>query len=88
MVRQRAKMVSYLSAEFLMGPQLGNNLVNLGIYDQARQAVENLGLRLEEIEDQEEEPGLGNGGLGPARCLLPRLDDHARGSGDRIRHSL
>ena len=74
MVRQRAKMVSYLSAEFLMGPQLGNNLVNLGIYDQARQAVENLGLRLEDIEDQEEEPGLGNGGLGRlAACYLDSM---------------
>lgn len=74
MVRQRAKMVSYLSAEFLMGPQLGNNLVNLGIYEQARQAVENLGLRLEEIEDQEEEPGLGNGGLGRlAACYLDSM---------------
>lgn len=74
MVKQRAKMVSYLSAEFLMGPQLGNNLVNLGIYDQARQAVENLGLRLEEIEDQEEEPGLGNGGLGRlAACYLDSM---------------
>lgn len=74
MVRQRAKMVSYLSAEFLMGPQLGNNLVNLGIYDQARQAVENLGLSLEEIEGQEEEPGLGNGGLGRlAACYLDSM---------------
>jgi starch phosphorylase len=74
MVKQRAKMVSYLSAEFLMGPQLGNNLVNLGIYEQARQAVENLGLNLEEIEAQEEEPGLGNGGLGRlAACYLDSM---------------
>ena len=74
MVRQRAKMVSYLSAEFLMGPQLGNNLINLGIYDEARKAVENLGLSLDKLEDQEEEPGLGNGGLGRlAACYLDSM---------------
>jgi starch phosphorylase len=66
--------VSYLSAEFLIGPQLGNNLINLGIYDQTRQATEELGLSLDSLLDQEEEPGLGNGGLGRlAACYLESL---------------
>ena len=58
------KIVSYLSAEFLMGPHLGNNLVNLGIMEPAREALAALGQDLEELLCQEEEPGLGNGGLG------------------------
>jgi starch phosphorylase len=66
--------VSYLSAEFLIGPQLGNNLINLGIYDQVRQATEELGLDLQSLIDQEEEPGLGNGGLGRlAACYMESL---------------
>ena len=74
MVKHGVKMVSYLSAEFLMGPHLGNNLINLGIYDEVRQAVENLGLMLEDLEEQEEEPGLGNGGLGRlAACYLDSM---------------
>src|SRR5712671_6481970 len=56
---RRSRTVCYLSAEFLMGPQLGNNLVNLGIYDQVREAVEDNGLELEDLLEQEEEPGLG-----------------------------
>ena len=68
------KVVSYLSAEFLMGPQLGNNLINLGIWDQVREAVSRHGLRLEELLEQEGEPGLGNGGLGRlAACYLDSL---------------
>jgi starch phosphorylase len=47
-----------------MGPHLGNNLINMGIYDQVKQAMEELGLDFEELLSQEEEPGLGNGGLG------------------------
>src|SRR5678810_1105778 len=67
-------VVSYLSAEFLIGPQLGNNLINLGIYDQTRQATEGLGLKLDSLLDQEEEPGLGNGGLGRlAACFMDSL---------------
>jgi len=66
--------VSYLSAEFLMGPHLANTLINLGIYEQARQAVANLGLDLNDLLRQEEEPGLGNGGLGRlAACFLDSL---------------
>jgi starch phosphorylase len=68
------KIVCYLSAEFLLGPQLGNNLVNLDIYEQVRRAVEESGLNLEDLLEQEEEPGLGNGGLGRlAACYMDSL---------------
>src|SRR2546426_12301281 len=67
----RSRTVCYLSAEFLMGPQLGNNLVSLGIYDQVREAIQDSGLDLEALLEQEEEPGLGNGGPGRlAACFL------------------
>jgi glycogen phosphorylase len=62
--QKEPKVVCYLSAEFLLGPRLGNSLVNLGIYNEVRQAVEELGLDLNELLEQEAEPGLGNGGLG------------------------
>jgi starch phosphorylase len=72
--KQRSRTVAYLSAEFLMGPQLGNNLVNLGIYSQVKQAVVELGLDFDELLQQEEEPGLGNGGLGRlAACFLDSM---------------
>ncbi len=68
------RIVCYLSAEFLLGPHLANNLVNLGIYDQVRHAVEDSGLDLNELIEQEEEPGLGNGGLGRlAACYMESL---------------
>jgi len=68
---QKVKSVSYLSAEFLMGPQLGNNLINLGIYDEVQSALTELGLDLDLLLEHEEEPGLGNGGLGRlAACYL------------------
>jgi glycogen phosphorylase len=71
---QDVKVVAYLSAEFLTGPHLGNNLANLGIETAARQAVTELGLDLDELCNQEEEPGLGNGGLGRlAACFLDSL---------------
>ena len=60
--QEKPKIVCYLSAEFLLGPRLGNCLINLGIYDRVRQAVEELGFNFEELLDQETEPGLGNGG--------------------------
>ena len=73
-IRQDVKVVSYLSAEFLIGPQLGNNLINLGIWEQVREAVSLHGLKLEELLEQEGEPGLGNGGLGRlAACYLDSL---------------
>ena len=72
--RRRSRSVCYLSAEFLLGPQLGNNLINLGIHEEVRQAMKQLGLDLNELLEQEEEPGLGNGGLGRlAACFLDSL---------------
>ncbi len=69
-----ARTVAYLSAEFLIGPQLGQNLVNLGILEATRIAMDQLGLSLDEMLEQEEEPGLGNGGLGRlAACYLDSL---------------
>jgi starch phosphorylase len=67
-------VVSYLSAEFLIGPQLGINLIHLGIYDKAFQAMEGLGINLAEITEQEKEPGLGNSGTGRlAACYMDSL---------------
>ncbi len=69
-----SRTVCYLSAEFLMGPQLGKNLTNLGIYDRVNQVIAEMGLDLEELLGQEEEPGLGNGGLGRlAACYMDSL---------------
>ncbi|MBU6450747.1 MAG: glycogen/starch/alpha-glucan phosphorylase [Cyanobacteria bacterium REEB67] len=71
---QDARIVCYLSAEFLMGPQLANNLVSLGLYKQFEKALEESGLDLQEVIMQEEEPGLGNGGLGRlAACYLDSM---------------
>ncbi|HSG64827.1 MAG TPA: glycogen/starch/alpha-glucan phosphorylase [Gammaproteobacteria bacterium] len=68
------RTVAYLSAEYLMGPHLGNNLVNLDIYEVARAAMAKLGLDLEALLRHEPEPGLGNGGLGRlAACFLDSL---------------
>ncbi len=70
----RARTVCYLSAEFLLGPHLANNMTNLGIYDNSRQAISELGLDFDSILNQEEEPGLGNGGLGRlAACFMDSL---------------
>jgi starch phosphorylase len=69
-----ARVVAYLSAEYLPGPHLANNLLNLGIWEQTRQAVEELGCDLDFLRQQEEEPGLGNGGLGRlASCFMDSL---------------
>ena len=68
------KLVCYLSAEFLIGPQLANNLANMGIEATAREAMRSLGQDLEALVALEEEPGLGNGGLGRlAACFLDSL---------------
>ncbi|ORJ56014.1 glycogen phosphorylase [Mycobacterium simiae] len=68
------KVTCYLSAEFLMGPQLGNNLLNLGMERAARVALAAMGQNYEEVLACEEEPGLGNGGLGRlAACYLDSL---------------
>src|SRR5215831_596031 len=69
-----ARVVCYLSAEFLMGPHLKNNILNLGIGEQMGLALKEFGLDLDTISNQEEEPGLGNGGLGRlAACYLDSL---------------
>ena len=68
------RVVCYLSAEFLMGPHLANNLLNLDIGEPMRQATKELGLDLDRIIAEESEPGLGNGGLGRlAACYLDSL---------------
>jgi len=68
------KVAAYLSAEYLVGPHLGNNLVNLGIEEATRTAMDELGQDLDEILACEEEPGLGNGGLGRlAACYIDSL---------------
>jgi len=70
----KGRVVCYLSAEFLMGPHLLNNLINLGLQDSFQQAAQETGLDLEQIIEHEEEPGLGNGGLGRlAACYLDSL---------------
>jgi glycogen phosphorylase len=72
--RRQVRSVAYLSAEFLLGPHLGNNLLALGLLPAARTAMSELGLDLDDLLEQEEEPGLGNGGLGRlAACYLDSL---------------
>ena len=69
-----ARRVAYLSAEYLPGPHLANNLLNLGLTNATREALQSLGYDLDEILMQEEEPGLGNGGLGRlASCYMDSL---------------
>jgi starch phosphorylase len=91
-LQEDVKIVCYLSAEFLMGPHLGNNLLNLGIEDPVRQAVAATGQNLDELLKQEEEPGLGNGGLGRlAACYLDSLatlEVPAIGFGLRYEHGI
>ena len=72
--RKKVRTACYLSAEFLLGPHLGNNLLNLGAFDAAKQAMEELGFNFEDLLAQEEEPGLGNGGLGRlAACYIDSM---------------
>jgi starch phosphorylase len=72
--KKDAKRVYYLSAEFLMGRALANNLINLGLYDVARQAMKMLNLDLADLLEQEVDAGLGNGGLGRlAACFLDSM---------------
>jgi starch phosphorylase len=81
------RTVVYLSAEYLLGPQLDNNVLSLGIEREVREAMSSIGLRYEALVEHEEEPGLGNGGLGRlAACFmdsLARLDRPAIGHGIR-----
>ncbi|MGO8828165.1 MAG: glycogen/starch/alpha-glucan phosphorylase [Steroidobacteraceae bacterium] len=72
--KHASRTVAYLSAEFLMGPHLGNNLINLGLLEPVKQCMSELGFSFEELLQQEEEPGLGNGGLGRlAACFIDSL---------------
>ena len=72
--KQDVRRIYYLSLEFLMGRSLGNALINLGIWDEARAALYELGMELEDLREQELEAGLGNGGLGRlAACFLDSM---------------
>jgi starch phosphorylase len=69
-----SKTVCYFSAEYLLGPHLGNNILNLGLWENIAQAMHEMGIDMEVILDQELEPGLGNGGLGRlAACYMDSL---------------
>ncbi|MBP3719234.1 MAG: glycogen/starch/alpha-glucan phosphorylase [Eubacterium sp.] len=71
---KNVKKVYYLSMEFLVGRALGNNLLNLGYYEDIKEALDEMGLDINFIEDQERDPALGNGGLGRlAACFLDSL---------------
>ena len=90
--RDDPKTVYYMSMEFLMGRALGNNLINLCAYKEVKEALEELGLDLSVIEDQEPDPALGNGGLGRlAACFmdsLATLGYAAYGCGIRYRYGM
>ncbi len=74
LLEKESRIVCYLSAEFLTGPHLCNNLVNLGLFEEFAQAAQETDLDLQSIINEEEEPGLGNGGLGRlAACYLDSL---------------
>lgn len=73
-IKDDVRLVCYLSAEFLMGPHLHNNLINLDLFEAMQEAVESYDAELAELIEQEEEPGLGNGGLGRlAACYIDSL---------------
>jgi len=86
------KQVYYMSMEFLMGRALGNNMINLKMYKEVKEALGEIGLNLDEIEDQEPDPALGNGGLGRlAACFmesLATLGYAAYGCGIRYRYGM
>ncbi len=90
--RDDPKMVYYMSMEFLMGRALGNNLINLTAYKAVREALDEMGINLDTIEDQEHDPALGNGGLGRlAACFvdsLATLGYAAYGCGIRYRYGM
>ena len=89
---QQTKIVYYLSMEFLVGRALGNDLLNLGVYEDVKEALDELGLDINAIEDEEPDPALGNGGLGRlAACFLDSLATlgyHAYGCGIRYHYGM
>ena len=89
---QDPKIVYYMSMEFLMGRALGNNLINMKAYKDVKEALEEIGLDIDLIEDQEPDPALGNGGLGRlAACFmesLATLGYAAYGCGIRYRYGM
>jgi len=92
MKKEDPKVVYYMSMEFLMGRALGNNLINLTAYQAVAEALEEMGLDLNVVEDQEPDPALGNGGLGRlAACFLDSLATlgySAYGCGIRYRYGM
>lgn len=90
--KQDAKCVYYMSMEFLMGRALGNNMINLTVYNDVKQALEELGVDINVIEDQEPDAALGNGGLGRlAACFLDSLatlEYPAYGCGIRYKYGM
>ena len=86
------KIVYYMSMEFLLGRALGNNLINMTAYKEVKEALEEMGLNLNELEDQEPDPALGNGGLGRlAACFLDSMASlgyAAYGCGIRYRYGM
>ncbi len=90
--KEDPKMVYYMSMEFLMGRALGNNMINMQAYDEAKEALEELGLNINVVEDQEPDAALGNGGLGRlAACFLDSLATlgyPAYGCGIRYRYGM
>ncbi|MCR5273501.1 MAG: glycogen/starch/alpha-glucan phosphorylase [Lachnospiraceae bacterium] len=89
---ENPKILYYMSMEFLMGRALGNNMINTKCYDHVREAIDELGINLDVIEDQEPDPALGNGGLGRlAACFLDSLSTlgyPAYGCGIRYHYGL
>ena len=86
------KTVYYMSMEFLVGRALGNNLLNIGSYDRIREYLDDMGIDINAIEDQEPDPALGNGGLGRlAACFMDSLSTlgyPAYGCGIRYRYGM
>ena len=89
---QDVRQVYYLSMEFLLGRTLSNALMAMGVYDETKQALDEMGLDLEELIDEESDPGLGNGGLGRlAACFLDSMATlalPARGYGIRYEYGM
>ena len=90
--KEDPKMVYYMSMEFLLGRALGNNLINMTAYKEVKEALDEMGIDLNAIEDQEPDPALGNGGLGRlAACFLDSLATlgyAAYGCGIRYRYGM